>query len=90
MLIGGLQRVFELAHVFRANDNMSSRQLTEYISLDVEFGPIDSLDDLLAMCTALISYTLSKIQEQKSEIALLKCAIPSTVEVIPSITYEVN
>lgn len=88
MLIGGLQRVFELAHVFRANNNMSSRQLTEYISLDVEFGPIDSLDDLLVMCTALINYALSKIQEQKSEIALLKCAIPSTVEVTPSITYE--
>jgi len=87
-LIGSMQRVFEIGPVFRANDNKSSRQLTEYTSLDVELGPIYNLSELLILCTSLIGYAINVIEEKcKHEMSLLKCQIPY-VEKIPSITHH--
>lgn len=39
--VAGFERVYETGHVYRAEPHASSRHLTEYYSLDVEFGFID-------------------------------------------------
>jgi nondiscriminating aspartyl-tRNA synthetase len=44
--VAGLERVYETAHVYRAEPHASSRHLTEYYSLDVEFGFIDGPEDV--------------------------------------------
>lgn len=39
--VAGFERVFETGHVYRAEPHATSRHLTEYYSLDLEFGFID-------------------------------------------------
>ncbi len=39
--VAAFERVFETGHVYRAEPHASSRHLTEYYSLDLEFGFID-------------------------------------------------
>ncbi|MCX7593647.1 MAG: OB-fold nucleic acid binding domain-containing protein [Fischerella sp.] len=43
--VAGLERVFETAHVYRAEPHASSRHLTEYYSLDLEIGFIESPEE---------------------------------------------
>jgi nondiscriminating aspartyl-tRNA synthetase len=45
--VAGMERVYETAHVYRAEPHASSRHLTEYYSLDVEFGFIDGPEDVI-------------------------------------------
>jgi nondiscriminating aspartyl-tRNA synthetase len=45
--VAGLERVYETGHVYRAEPHASSRHLTEYYSLDVEFGFIDGPEDVV-------------------------------------------
>jgi nondiscriminating aspartyl-tRNA synthetase len=45
--VAGLERVYETGHVYRAEPHASSRHLTEYYSLDVEFGFIDGPEDVI-------------------------------------------
>jgi nondiscriminating aspartyl-tRNA synthetase len=53
--VAAFERVFETGHVFRAEPHASSRHLTEYYSLDLEVGFIDSARDLIALEKALLS-----------------------------------
>ncbi|MBV9742505.1 MAG: aspartate--tRNA(Asn) ligase [Acidobacteriia bacterium] len=45
--VAGLERVYETGHVYRAEPHASSRHLTEYYSLDVEFGFINGPEDVI-------------------------------------------
>jgi nondiscriminating aspartyl-tRNA synthetase len=45
--VAGLERVYETAHVYRAEPHASSRHLTEYYSLDIEFGFIEGPEDVI-------------------------------------------
>src|ERR1700686_1027255 len=47
--VAGLERVYETAHVYRAEPHASSRHLTEYLSLDFEMGFIDGPNDVIEM-----------------------------------------
>jgi nondiscriminating aspartyl-tRNA synthetase len=47
MVASGLERVFEIAPAYRAEKHETPRHLNEYISLDVEMGFIDRVEDLM-------------------------------------------
>jgi len=48
MLVGsGYERVFEIGHVYRAEEHNTSRHLNEYVSLDLEIGFIDDENDIM-------------------------------------------
>lgn len=49
MLVGVLERVFEVGPVFRAEPHDTARHLAQYTSLDVEMGFIDDHRDLIAL-----------------------------------------
>ena len=48
-VIAGLERVFEVGPVFRAEPHHTTRHLTEYHSLDIEMGFIDDYNDVMDM-----------------------------------------
>jgi nondiscriminating aspartyl-tRNA synthetase len=48
MLVGVLERVFEVGPVFRAEPHDTGRHLAQYCSLDAEMGFIDTVADLIA------------------------------------------
>ncbi|MBC8145416.1 MAG: aspartate--tRNA(Asn) ligase, partial [bacterium] len=65
--VAGFERVFETGHVYRAEPHATSRHLTEYYSLDLELGFIDSVDDVMQLERELLTYVFERINEQFGE-----------------------
>lgn len=53
--VAGLERVYETGHVYRAEPHASSRHLTEYYSLDVEFGFVDGPEEVIQLERELLT-----------------------------------
>jgi nondiscriminating aspartyl-tRNA synthetase len=66
--VAGLERVFETGHVYRAEPHATSRHLTEYYSLDVEFGFIDGPEDVIQLERELLTYIFERLQESHAPI----------------------
>ena len=60
----GLERVFEVAPCFRAENSNTYRHATEYTSFDVEFAYINSYEDVMDLEEDLIIAGLTKVKEQ--------------------------
>jgi nondiscriminating aspartyl-tRNA synthetase len=60
--VAGLERVFETGHVYRAEPHATSRHLTEYYSLDVEFGFIDGPEDVIELERELLASVFDRLQ----------------------------
>ena len=63
MMVGVFDRVFEVAPVFRAEKHNTTRHLNEYIGLDFEMGYIDSFEDVMAMETGFLKYTMELLKK---------------------------
>jgi nondiscriminating aspartyl-tRNA synthetase len=66
--VAGLERVYETAHVYRAEPHASSRHLTEYYSLDVEFGFIDGPEDVIQLERELLSDMFENLNSRYGEV----------------------
>ncbi|MCL2548155.1 MAG: aspartate--tRNA(Asn) ligase [Symbiobacteriaceae bacterium] len=76
---GGLQRVYEVAAAYRAEQHNTSRHLSEFISLDLEMGFIDGLEDVLALEERMMQYICDHLREHcASELALHGAVLPKT------------
>ena len=87
MMVGVFDRVFEVAPVFRAEKHNTTRHLNEYIGLDFEMGYIDSFEDVMAMETGFLKYTMELLKsEYKKELDMLGIALPS-ISRIPHVRF---
>jgi nondiscriminating aspartyl-tRNA synthetase len=66
--VAGLERVYETGHVYRAEPHASSRHLTEYYSLDVEFGFIDGPEDVIQFERELLTDMFDSLNRNDSEV----------------------
>ena len=66
MMVGVFDRVFETAPVFRAEKHNTKRHLNEYTSLDFEMGYIDGFEDIMAMETGFLQYTMKLLETEYS------------------------
>jgi aspartyl-tRNA(Asn)/glutamyl-tRNA(Gln) amidotransferase subunit A len=64
MVGSGLERVFEVGPVFRAEHHDTIRHLNEYISLDFEMGFIRDEQDIINMQEKLIKYIFTNIKNK--------------------------
>lgn len=88
MVASGLECVFEIGAVYRAEEHNSSRHLNEYISLDVELGFIEGFEELMELETKVLKYMFEKVKEKnKNELNLLKIEVPIITE-IPKLTVH--
>ena len=62
--VAGLERVFETGHVYRAEPHATSRHLTEYYSLDIEFGFIDGPEDVIQLERELLTYIFDRLNQE--------------------------
>ncbi|WP_242221603.1 aspartate--tRNA(Asn) ligase [Bacillus cereus group sp. BfR-BA-01380] len=86
MVAGGLERVFEVAPVYRAEHHNSSRHLNEYISLDVELAFIEDFYEVMKLETDVLRYMFEKVQQYcAKELQLLQIEIPVITD-IPKLT----
>lgn len=52
--VGAYERVFTLAHAYRAEPSVTTRHITEYVGLDAELGFINSYLDVIAVADTVI------------------------------------
>lgn len=87
MMVGaGFERVFEVAHVYRAEQHNTSRHLNEYISMDLEIGFINNEFDIMNLEEDLIKFILKAIEVKGKEyLKILNVNIPKIDVSIPKI-----
>lgn len=88
MMVGVFDRVFETGPVFRAEKHNTKRHINEYTSLDFEMGYIDSFEDIMAMETGFLQYTMELLQkEYAKELKMLGVQLPKT-DKIPFVRFD--
>jgi nondiscriminating aspartyl-tRNA synthetase len=84
ILVSVFERVFTVCKAFRAEPSMTTRHLTEYISLDCEMGFINSWEDLLEVCEMVIKNIFSDVEKNcKKELEILGAKVPEIRRKIP-------
>lgn len=84
MVAAGFERVFEVAHVYRAEEHNTNRHLNEYVSMDFEMGFIEDEKDIMDMEENLLKFTLEKLTERGDKyIQLLNIQVPKIEGSIP-------
>ncbi|MCF0148327.1 MAG: aspartate--tRNA(Asn) ligase [Clostridium sp.] len=90
MMVGaGFERVFEVAHVYRAEEHNTSRHLNEYVSMDLEFGFIEDEHDIMNLEEELLKYILNSIEEKGNKyLELFNANLPKINGSIPKIELK--
>jgi len=84
IMVGVFERVFTLAHAYRAEPSMTTRHITEYLGLDAEMGFIDSFEDIMEVVEKVIRDILAKLgKERKEELAVFSANLPKVSPKIP-------
>ena len=68
--VAGFERVFETGHVYRAEPHATSRHLTEYYSLDLEFAFVDGPEDVIQLERELLTSIFASLNERYADILL--------------------
>lgn len=66
-MAAGLEKVFEVGPVFRAEPSFTSRHATEFTGYDTEFSYINSHFDVMAEEEKAITHALSEVKEKHGE-----------------------
>ncbi|MBR5717609.1 MAG: aspartate--tRNA(Asn) ligase, partial [Clostridia bacterium] len=66
-MASGLERIFEVGPVFRAEKSFTSRHATEFTGFDLEFSYIDSYEDVMKIEEEMLTYALKNISEKYGE-----------------------
>jgi nondiscriminating aspartyl-tRNA synthetase len=88
VMVGVLERVYEIGPVFRAEPSDTVRHLAEYLSLDVEMGFIDSHRDVMELAVHVLDGMAVAVRERAaSACRLLALNLPEVPAEIPVIDF---
>jgi nondiscriminating aspartyl-tRNA synthetase len=78
------ERVYTVAHAYRAEPSVTTRHLTEYVGLDVEMGFIDSWQDILKTADEVVKAIFNDVSEKHQDILdEYEITIPKTTKNTP-------
>lgn len=77
--VGAFERVYTIAHAYRAEPSVTTRHLSEYLSLDAEMGFIESFNDIMDVAEKVVKSMI----EQASKV--VKVSVPQIKKPIPRI-----
>lgn len=84
VMVSVFERVFTLAHAYRAEPSVTTRHVTEYVSLDAEMGFIESFGDVMDMVEKTIRDIFRKLAKDNSkELKLFGASIPKIGTRVP-------
>ncbi|WUS96877.1 aspartate--tRNA(Asn) ligase [Streptomyces sp. NBC_00708] len=63
----GIDRLFEIGPVFRAEPSFTSRHATEFTGVDVELAWINGFEDVMAFEEQMLTHALSKVADAHGE-----------------------
>jgi len=76
IMLGAFERVFTVAHVYRAEPSVTTRHMAEFTSLDAEMAFIDSWQDLMDTCETIIRNIFADLKPLKIDVPNLGQEIP--------------
>lgn len=86
IMVGAFERAFTVSKAYRAEPSVTTRHLSEYVSLDAEMGYINSWTDLMDTCEIIIKNIFKRVSENcQKELILLKASLPEIKTNIPRI-----
>lgn len=89
VMVGVFERVFEVGPVFRAEPHATARHLSEYVSLDVEFGFIENHFTVMAMLRGVLAHIFQTLERRYSqELGLLNVKLPTVPAQIPHLHFS--
>ncbi|MFY7070110.1 aspartate--tRNA(Asn) ligase [Nocardiopsis changdeensis] len=62
-IAAGIDKVFEVGPVFRAEPSFTSRHATEFTGVDVELAWIDGVEDVMSFEERMLAHALAKVAE---------------------------
>jgi nondiscriminating aspartyl-tRNA synthetase len=88
MMVGVFERVFEMGPVYRAEPSVTTRHMSEYISLDAEVGFI-TFDELLTMVSELLNHMVDYAWKHAgAELEMLAAVKPKLTKQLPRLTMN--
>ncbi len=86
IMVGVFERVYEVAPVYRAELSHTTRHLSEYLSLDAEFGFIDDEGDVMDLQEGLVGSMMGAVTERCApQLELLGATVPNVAKGFPRI-----
>ncbi len=83
-----LDRVFEIAHYYRAEKSHTTRHLNEFVSVDIEAAYMDA-EDVMGIAEDLIVNVIEHVKRRCSkELELVNSSISTPSKPFPRITYQ--
>ncbi len=82
-MAAGLERVFEIGPVFRANPSFTSRHDTEFTSVDVELSWVDSHHDVMEFEENWLHYVLSVVKDKHGNLIKERFGVDVKVPSLP-------
>ncbi|ALV62063.1 Aspartyl-tRNA synthetase [Thermococcus sp. 2319x1] len=67
MMASGLDRVFEIAPIFRAEEHNTTRHLNEAWSIDAEMAFIENEDEVMQLLERLVAYAINYVREHNEK-----------------------
>lgn len=84
ILVSVFERVFTVCKAFRAEPSITTRHLSEYISLDCEMGFIESWEDLIETCEEIVKGIFEDVEKNcKKELENWRVKCPKITIQIP-------
>lgn len=86
MMVSVYERAFTVGRAYRAEPSTTTRHLSEYVTLDLEFGFIKDWTEILDVAENVIKYVFQSVEEKnKNELALYNATVPKTSNKLPRI-----
>ncbi len=82
-IAAGLERVFEIGPVFRADPSQTTRHAAEFTSVDVEIGWITSHEDIMAFEERWLQYVLAHVAQKHGQAIAEQYGVTLRVPQIP-------
>lgn len=87
IVMTAFERVFSVNKVFRAEPSVTTRHLTEIVSLDAEMGFINSWHDVRDMSEETVRYILKQVGEKcAADLELLGATLPVMIAKTPTLS----
>ncbi|GHE09171.1 aspartate--tRNA(Asn) ligase [Streptomyces alanosinicus] len=79
----GIEKVFEIGPVFRAEPSFTSRHATEFTGVDVELAWIDGVEDVMAFEEEMLAHAIARVADAHGAALREQCGVEITVPVTP-------
>ncbi len=89
MMVASLERIFEIGSTYRAEPSVTTRHMTEFITVDGEMGFIEGVEDIMDLLSELMNYVAKHIWETHHiELEALGATKPLLTKKLPAITMK--